>query len=519
MVLSLVRFDEKAEKLAPKGADFVVALDTEDPYDIGGGVMVPKVKIVKISNLPSGGGGSQVYFTNEVLIQAGVTEVVGKVYNTYANFLAYIATLPPLSQPSNTNPWLVQLPSGRFDELLTFVPGVSVRGRNTILHTVKSEFTVDFTSGFSMKSVLANLSYIKDCVVERFDFSNSVLPTVVPIIPIFGCFVTDKNLTQNGTGIVIACGSQFNELIFQEDLSGNILVVAGFNCIFKESVLPPMSSIDHSSLFGCTISGGEFSSSRFVQSNFGAGNNGTIKLSNCKIEGAYFLYSFTSNPYERRIDVSAENTVFKDSRFFAGSDGSFEDRFEFINCSFDSCVGESVAGTTGILDLKNCFNAPFIDMPHYGIWGKVYGNLIKNESGNLEDSNFVINQIRSNVGFDLKMIEIPYSFLDTIGKFSTTVLQTGFVVVECRNVVINAYDGDYDNKVMVTANDGDFPESILDNADSDLFLTGIYSKNVRKNCVDGGGTIWLQLNHTAYTTPPTKGNGVIQVFYFEKVKP
>ena len=117
----------------------------------------------------------------------------------------------------------------------------------------------------------------------------------------------------------------------------------------------------------------------------------------------------------------------------------------------------------------------------------------------------------------MKMIEIPYTYLDTLEKFSATSMQTNYVIVECRNIVIEAYDGDYENKLMVTAQDGISPQIIFENADSDLFLTGIYSKNVRKKCIGGGGTIWLQFTHTAYTTPPTKGNGIIQVFYFEKV--
>jgi Ca2+-binding RTX toxin-like protein len=474
----------------------------------------------------SGGGGSQVYFTNEILIQSGVTEVAGKVYNTYANFLAYVSTLPPVSKPSNSNPWVVQLPSGRFDELVTFIEGVSIRGRNTILHTVKSEFTADFTSGFSKESALANLSYIKDCVVERFDFSNSVLPTVIPIVPLFSCFVEDKNLSQNGAGIVIACGSQFNELNFQEDLSGNILIVAGFNCIFKGSKLPAMANIDHSSLLGCTMSGGEYSNchiavlSGALPSKFGGANKGRLKLSNSTVQDSDFLFNLTTNPSSKRLNVIAENSVFEDSRFFAGSvTPSDSDNFVFEQCTFKDCFGESYAGTSGRLNFVNCASIPYVDTMHYEILGFFDGNQIKNAFGVPEDSNEVINEIRSKIGFEMKMIEIPYTYLDTLEKFSATSMQTNYVIVECRNIVIEAYDGDYNNKVMVTVQDGGFPEVILDNADSDLFLTGIYSKNVRKNCVDGGGTIWLQFTDTPYTTPPTKGNGVIQVFYFEKVKP
>ena len=530
--MNLIRFDEKNQKTNPLVAnDMMIVLDSEDKATIivdGVPIEVPKVKIKKVSEMSFGGGG-MTYFANEVLIQAGVTEVAGKVYNTYANFLAYIATLPAPEQPSQTNQWSVQLPSGVFSELVTFKEGINIFGRNTIVQNLKSEFTFDPTAGTGFSVVLSNLSYINDCIIEKFDFSNGTVtpPLSMPIMPLKNCTINDKNANQNGIGAVVAVDCNVAKLNFGYDPAIPALAFVATGGVIKEAVLPEMSIIKNCPCYSITAGAGMFDSVSFesvddgtTKNKFGASMGGErINLINCRMKDFLIEQNafYSAIPDNKRVDIKATFCYIEESEIILGHESgnpANNDKFLAMICHVrHTTTVTSGGGNFGSFGVSNCVGKPTpVNPADIAILSKVTGNEYTDKEGLTGDSN---EMIRLTHARSIQCVELVYNY----AMFGMGNIQSGFSipddakVLEVRNVVDIAFDGDYDNKIDVIQNDGAFNNTIMQQSDSNLFVKGVYNNLLRYHNTNGGGKVQVNFAQTPYTTPPSKGQGFVQVFF------
>ena len=105
----------------------------------------------------------------------------------------------------------------------------------------------------------------------------------------------------------------------------------------------------------------------------------------------------------------------------------------------------------------------------------VTGDVSLIDNGSYSSVDGVTWELRGDGGSSttglIKIIEVPYAFGDTGGKFSTTTIPSGARVLMVRNIVETAFNNTPTLAVIV---DGTSDESIMGIADSDLTTTGEY---------------------------------------------
>ena len=172
----LIRFDEKATKPSPLADnDRMVVLDSQDKKTIlvnGVPVEIPKIKTKRVAEIFMGGVGSGVAVTtNIVRVEPNdPADIPGKLYRSFDDAYEYILT----QNPHMENPWVIELPSGQFDQDVTFRRGISIKGHNTRLTGVlKSEM---YFMPFGSPDFARESTVVEGCTITKLDLSNSAMP-------------------------------------------------------------------------------------------------------------------------------------------------------------------------------------------------------------------------------------------------------------------------------------------------------------------------------------------------------
>jgi hypothetical protein len=529
-------FDEKSEKTDPLvGDDFLLTLDSEDTKTIdidGVPTDVPKVKIKKVSGISFGGGSGEI-LTNEVYVDPNLDPVAGKVFPTFVALRAYFATLDVSLQPSLDNPWLVQLPSGRFDELVVFQEGLIIQGRGTLIHTLKSEFCIDPSSGFG--SALENNSFVSNCVIERFDFSNATLsPSVsIPIMPLTLCVINDQNTSQNGVGVVLADNCNLKSLKFAPDASLPILGCFAFNCTIVDCEFGASTSFFNSSIYSCKFAGPGLYNCTIdsldggVTTNIFEGGSNDTKIRNCHVRNSAFKYNSFATTLP--LEIKSAFSEYVDCSFEVGERDGNVDSCVFHLCSFDSCLASRENDTVGEMIFSCCDSLPEVGAGDEEVISALSGDYIEID-GEVYDSHDVLRDVISEVSINklainnfpleyIQIFEMPFDFTDWGTTFPLIEKSFYFpykvLVLDCRVVVTEAFDGDYANLVKASFFRDGVNFALNEYTDSDLFIASVYQKLNYIEAPDAAfsSSALLYLAQTISGVAPTKGAGVVQIFY------
>jgi hypothetical protein len=203
---------------------------------------------------PDGAGGLQWLdlalwsLDNTIYIDPDETEIAGRIYQSIANALAYLAGLPGPQQPSKTNRWTIVV-GGTNNESFTLPSWVRVEGNGSTVLTG----AIDTAGGFAGE--------LYEYFITRCELSDIAL-TGGNHLTLVEC-VVDGNAGNSVAGTIYAIDCLF----IAGDLS-NILFIAGIECTFLDTVFslfPGSSPQFINCVFtqftgaGCTLAPGSYS--------------------------------------------------------------------------------------------------------------------------------------------------------------------------------------------------------------------------------------------------------------------
>lgn len=370
---SVVKLQDKTAKTPRNLLDKINIIDNE-AVPIGGTQPLKTMLLSELGLLPTGGttgqflkktsetdfdiewgegggsGGSGVSVTtNIVRVEPNAEEVVvGKLYLTYADALAYVL----LQTPSGINPWVIELPSGEFDEDIEFNQYVNILGHRTYLTGTIS--SVYYYGG----SLLNNTTYIEDCIITKIDLSND---SGVPLIFSNKCFYNVSSYTSP----VISGGIiNRNCLIIDGDFSINTLFF-NYSCMVLGGTFSEyMESMGHAlRCEHCQLYGGTFSGGNFILCNISSDLGSTVT-----INGGIYNYDNCVFYIDDNVDINidSDTNVFNNCSF--NNDGETPNNITFSEsvgnvATFNNCYFENMDVThesvvvSGTLNLNNCSGA------------------------------------------------------------------------------------------------------------------------------------------------------------------
>lgn len=289
---------------------------------------------------PDGAGGLQWLdlalwsLDNTIYIDPDETEVTGRIYQSIANAIAYLAGLPGPQQPSITNRWTIVV-GGTNNESFTLPSWVRVEGNGSTVLTG----AIDTASPFA--------GQLFEYLITRCELQDITL-TGGNHLTTIECQIFNAGNSVSGTMYMVDC-TCFGDY-------SNIFMIAGveslyLDCIFN--VNPAGSPTFINSVFssfaaGCTLAPGDYYE--------------------CYIYQATILAD-TSNTFEMQGGILAANVTVPDGCYWSLLDVYIQERI-------------TVAGgaTGGRLETKGCSYRqvpPVITVTSPGVWENIGGLIAK----------------------------------------------------------------------------------------------------------------------------------------------